>query len=131
MQSSHIKRSRVGLINIITVSSLLISIFIMFLVQFKVEDLQDKITKTSSEITALDDEIQLLDVEWVYLTRPERLRVLSSAYLKDSGYASASQIKDEGELNDVKTADFHGQIMTVGDLLVGGESVQNEVISGL
>ena len=44
----------------------------MFMVQFKVEDLQDEIAKTETDIVAFQDKIQLLEVEWVYLTRPER-----------------------------------------------------------
>lgn len=54
--------------------------------------------RTESEIVAYEDEIQLLEVEWVYLTRPERLRTLASRYLQDNGYALASQIKDVDKL---------------------------------
>lgn len=54
--------------------------------------------KTENEIIAYEDEIQLLEVEWVYLTRPERLRTLASRYLQDNGYALASQIKDVDKL---------------------------------
>jgi len=54
--------------------------------------------KTENEIIFYEDEIQLLEVEWVYLTRPERLRTLASRYLQDNGYALASQIKDADKL---------------------------------
>jgi len=70
----------------------------MFMVQFKVEDLQDEIAKTETDIVAFQDKIQLLEVEWVYLTRPERLRTLAAQYLQDNGYALASQIKDVDKL---------------------------------
>ncbi len=70
----------------------------MFLMQFQVEALQDEMIKTESEISAHEDEIQLLEVEWVYLTRPDRLRTLAANYLKDNGYALASQIKDVDRL---------------------------------
>ena len=62
--------------------------------QFMVESLHERIAKTELQIAAYEDEITLLDVEWVYLTRPERLRNLSSIYLKESNYAVANQIKD-------------------------------------
>lgn len=83
-------------------ASVLFSILLMFLVQFRVENLQDEIARTESEIIAFEDEIQLLEVEWVYLTRPERLRQLASRYLKETGYALASQVK-----NDVQMEKFY------------------------
>lgn len=79
-------------------SAVVFSIILMFLVQFRVEALQDEITRAETEISSYEDEIQLLEVEWVYLTRPERLRTLASRFLKDNGYALASQIKDEDKL---------------------------------
>jgi hypothetical protein len=84
--------------NSLLVASVIFSIIFTFLIQFRVETLQDDMMKTENEIIAYEDEIQLLEVEWVYLTRPERLRVLASRYLQDNGYALASQIKDADKL---------------------------------
>jgi len=84
--------------NLLLVASVIFSIIFTFLVQFRVESLQDEMVKTENEIIFYEDEIQLLEVEWVYLTRPERLRVLASRYLQDNGYALASQIKDADKL---------------------------------
>jgi len=84
--------------NLLLVASVIFSIIFTFLVQFRVEGLQDDMVKTENEITSYEDEIQLLEVEWVYLTRPERLRTLASRYLQDNGYALASQIKDADKL---------------------------------
>ncbi|MES2961991.1 MAG: hypothetical protein V4694_06365 [Pseudomonadota bacterium] len=84
--------------NLLLVASVIFSIIFTFLVQFRVESLQDDMVKTENEIIAYEDEIQLLEVEWVYLTRPERLRTLASRYLQDNGYALASQIKDADKL---------------------------------
>jgi cell division protein FtsL len=84
--------------NLLLVASVIFSIIFTFLVQFRVEGLQDDMVKTENEIIAYEDEIQLLEVEWVYLTRPERLRTLASRYLQDNGYALASQIKDVDKL---------------------------------
>ncbi len=78
----------------------------MFIVQSKMEFLQDSMVKVESEIAAFEDEIQLLEVEWVYLTRPDRLRSLASRYLKDNGYALASQIKDEGKIEQYYLANY-------------------------
>jgi hypothetical protein len=84
--------------NLLLVASVIFSIIFTFLVQFRVESLQDDMVKTENEIIFYEDEIQLLEVEWVYLTRPERLRTLASRYLQDNGYALASQIKDADKL---------------------------------
>ena len=86
------------LANISLVGAVILSIVVMFAVQFKVESLQDEVLKTEGEIVAFEDEIQLLEVEWVYLTRPERLRTLASRFLQDNSYALASQIKDTRQL---------------------------------
>ncbi len=86
------------LANCAVVAAVVLSIVLMFAVQFKVESLQDEVLKTEGEIVAFEDEIQLLEVEWVYLTRPERLRNLASRFLQDNSYALASQIKDSSQL---------------------------------
>ncbi len=86
------------LANISLVAAVILSIVLMFAVQFKVESLQEEVLKTEGEIVAFEDEIQLLEVEWVYLTRPERLRTLASRFLQDNSYALASQIKDTRQL---------------------------------
>ncbi|MBM3579421.1 MAG: hypothetical protein FJX34_01450 [Alphaproteobacteria bacterium] len=80
---------------------------IMFIVQSKVEALQDDIIKTEGEIALYQDQIQLLEVEWVYLTRPERLRILATNYLQNNGYALASQIKDIDKLEKYYLANHH------------------------
>ena len=72
----------------------------MFIVQFRVESLQEEMGKTNDNIASYEDEIQLLEVEWVYLTRPERIRNLATRYLKDNGYILASQIKDSKKLEN-------------------------------
>lgn len=84
--------------NFVFAFCVIFSIIMTFVVEGYVEALQDDMVKTESEISAYEDEIQLLEVEWVYLTRPDRLRSLAARYLKDNGYALASQIKDEEKM---------------------------------
>jgi cell division protein FtsL len=86
------------LANISVAAAVAMTVILMFAVQFKVESLQDEVVKAEGEIAAFEDEIQLLEVEWVYLTRPERLRNLASRFLQDNSYMLASQIKDESRL---------------------------------
>ncbi len=80
--------------------ALVFAIILSFFVQFRVEKLQDEIASAQDEIAFLEDEIQILEVNWVYLTRPARLRELSSIYLQNNGYALASQIKNEEQVRN-------------------------------
>lgn len=89
---------RTQLFNLIAVTSVLAMILVMFAIQFGVENMQDSLGKTESDIASYEDEMRLLEVEWVYLTRPERLRNLASLYLKTTGYTLASQIKKTDQL---------------------------------
>lgn len=91
--------NKIYLLNFIFFISLLISIILNFFVTFRVEDLQDQIEKNGYQISSYRDQIGLLGVEWAYLTRPARLRELSSLYLKDNGYTLASQIINENDVD--------------------------------
>jgi cell division protein FtsL len=93
-------------VNFSIFAALILSIVLMFTVQFKVEALQDEMVKVENEISSYEDEIQLLEVEWVYLTRPARLRTLAANYLQNNGYVLASQIKNENELKDYYFANY-------------------------
>lgn len=100
------KLNKVFFLNFLVLGLLLVSIFTLYFVQYQVENLQDDISKTKNEISSLEDEIRLLEVEWVYLTRPERLRTLVAKYLKNNGYALASQIKSVEELEKFIPASY-------------------------
>lgn len=106
MQEKHEEISNFYIANLMLIAAIFLSIISMFAVQFKVEALQDEIAKTESEIVDYHDKIQLLEVEWVYLTRPERLRVLASHYLQNNGYALASQITNVDSLERYYLASY-------------------------
>ncbi len=93
--------------NFLVVFAIIISIIFMFFVQFKVEKLQDEIAQNRINISDYEDQIRLLEVEWVYLTRPERLRQISTKFLKNNGYALASQIKNEEEIERFYNANYN------------------------
>lgn len=92
--------------NVMLVMSALASIVLAFTIQFKVESLQDKMVETQAQIAFYHDQISLLEVEWTYQTRPERLRDLSSRYLKDNGYTLASQIKNNDTMEKYYLASY-------------------------
>lgn len=94
------KINKYYLANSLVAVAVLSSVVLMFVVQFKVEALQDDIVQAKQELAVYEDELQLLEVEWVYLTRPARLRSLAAKYLKNNDYASASQIRDVRELEE-------------------------------
>lgn len=107
--------------------ALVLSIILMFIVQFGVEALQDDMTRTENEISAFEDEIQLLEVEWVYLTRPERLRILASRHLQNNGYALASQIKDEEKLEQYYSANYRR--VEPSEMIVTTEGKASQAVS--
>lgn len=115
------------LTNSALISGIIISIILMFAIQFKVESLQDEITNAENEIASYQDQIQFLEVEWVYLTRPERLRTLAANYLQDNGYALASQIKNVDDLEKYYLATY--EKTEVDKLALGGESKEAPTIS--
>ena len=103
------KITKCYLINSILAFAILCSVTLMFFIQFRVDNLQDKVNKVDNKISSLDDEIRVLEVEWVYLTRPARLRMLSEKYLQNNGYIASRQVKSTKELQIYYTASLRKQ----------------------
>ncbi len=87
-------------------AAVLFSIYIMFFVQFKVINLQDQADEVNQAISAYEDEIKVLEVEWVYLTRPERLRFLTAKYLQEDSYIATNQVKQASKLEPYYAANL-------------------------
>jgi len=83
--------------NSLMIISLLAMIYLHFFMQFRYENLQDSITSGKNQIAEYEDQLRLLEVEWVYLTRPERLRQLTEKFLKNNQYMLASQVQEDFE----------------------------------
>ncbi len=99
----------VQLINFSLISSLIFVIMLNFVVQFKVESMQDDIENMRVEISSYKDQMALLDVQWAYLTRPARIRELSQKYLNNNGYSLASQIKTSDDLEKYYVANYEAE----------------------
>ena len=99
----------VQLINFSLISSLIFVIMLNFVVQFKVESMQDDIENMRVEISSYKDQMALLDVQWAYLTRPARIRELSQKYLNNNGYSLASQIKTSDDLERYYVANYEAE----------------------
>lgn len=80
--------------NFLMVLAVICSICMMFYVQFTVDAMQEKIDLVQLEIDDHQDEIKMLNVEWYYLTRPDRLRYLSAQYLQDKQNIAFRQVQD-------------------------------------
>jgi cell division protein FtsL len=94
------------LINSTLFIGVLMSIYMMFYVQFKVSNLQDQANQVNRVITTYEDEIKILEVEWVYLTRPERIRTLAEKYLQNNSHIASNQVKEISKLQPYYTANM-------------------------
>jgi hypothetical protein len=54
----------------------------MYLVKYKVQDLEDKLTAKQTQIERDSSTVRVLEAEWTYLNDPGRLRRLSAQYLE-------------------------------------------------
>lgn len=86
------------LLNSVAAIILTLSICFTFYVQFKVDMMQNKITAAHSKIAAYEKDLKLLDIEWTYLTRPDRVRKLSKKYLKNNQIINYSQVKNFSDM---------------------------------
>lgn len=94
------------LFNTAVVSTFVVVVVMNFVVQFKVESLQQEVKSFELKISDYKKQIKYLEIEWAYLTRPSRLRDLSQAYLKGNRYTLASQIKSDTEMKQLFAANY-------------------------
>ncbi len=77
------------------IALLALSVFALFQVKYKVQNLRRDLAEIERQISADKKSIHVLGAEWAYLNRPERLKQLADQYL-DLRYVSVAQVK-EGE----------------------------------
>lgn len=93
--------------NFAIIATLMLTILTTFLVQFKVESLQEIVAKTENEILFYQDKIESLEIEWVYLTRPQRLKELTAKYLISNSHVKTAQVKNFDKLEDYYLANYN------------------------
>jgi len=67
--------------------------YAMFQVKYEVMQQEETLARLNKEIADSREQIRMIDAEWSYLTRPERLKRLAARYLNLAPIA-ASQIGD-------------------------------------
>jgi cell division protein FtsL len=67
--------------------------FTLFQVKYEVMQQEETLAKLNAQITEGRERLRVLDAEWAYLTRPDRLNRLAARYL-DLQPMSAAQIVD-------------------------------------
>lgn len=59
-----------------------VAAFGLYMVKFSVQNLQRDVSVAEQQLAAEKESLHLLNAEWAYLNRPERLRQLSEAHLQ-------------------------------------------------
>jgi len=58
-----------------------IAAYALYMVKFSVQNLQREVATAQTQLAQEKESLHLLNAEWAYLNRPERLRRLSDAHL--------------------------------------------------
>jgi len=56
----------------------------LYMVKYQVQAIRNQATETASELEAEKEALHVVNAEWAYLNRPERLQQLASKYLAAS-----------------------------------------------
>lgn len=67
--------------SLIWMASFAVAAFGLYMVKFSVQNLQRDVRAVEVELAAEKESLHLLNAEWAYLNRPERLRALSERHL--------------------------------------------------
>ncbi|MEQ9489258.1 MAG: hypothetical protein RIM72_09740 [Alphaproteobacteria bacterium] len=70
----------------------------LFHVAFRVERLETKLSSLNTSILSEKEALEVLEAEWAYLNRPDRISRLSEKYLPDLVEADATQIVPISEI---------------------------------
>jgi len=72
----------------------------LFHVAFRVERLETELSSLNKTILSEQEALEVLEAEWAYLNRPDRISRLAGKYLPELAEADASQIVPISEIPD-------------------------------
>jgi len=91
----------------------------LFRISYRVEGLEDRLSGLNRQIVAEREAIRVLEAEWAYLTRPDRLRRLAAFHTDLAPLGPDQMIEDAGRiphpLPGVGGADDVRRLMTLVD----------------
>lgn len=116
MRKLHKSINPFYLFNFSIVSVFMLVMALNFVVQFKVEALQDNVKDFEVEISEHNKQLNNLEIEWVFLTRPSRLRDLSNKYIEGNRYSVASQIKSDVEMREFFASNYEASQIQANQL---------------
>jgi hypothetical protein len=67
--------------SLVWMASFAVAAFALYMVKFSVQNLQRDVAVAERQLAQEKESLHLLNAEWAYLNRPERLRELSEAHL--------------------------------------------------
>jgi len=78
----------------------------LYLVKYRVQDVQLEVARAEAELAKERESLHLLNAEWAYLNRPERLEKLSQKYLaltplESTQFISYTQLPEAPPVVDV------------------------------
>ena len=98
------------LITIIQISLIIAAAFWLYQVKYDVRELKKEVAVLEKELNTEYDSIHVLQAEWAYLTRPDRLAKLASKYLKTMQTIDGNQLIANISLANVPFADSQDSI---------------------
>lgn len=98
-----------SLINMMCVAVLAIGVYI---VKYAVQDVQRDVVTYRTQLAAEKESLHLLNAEWAYLNRPERLRQLADRHLDlvplESGQINRTSVLQAAATNDESVGNHNG-----------------------
>jgi cell division protein FtsL len=71
-----------ALIGMVWMGAFAVAAFGVYLVKYAVQDMQKQVASLEAQLHEEKESLHLLNAEWAYLNRPERLRTISEKHLE-------------------------------------------------